>query len=275
MTSFLRHFESLGDNCEFGFVLINNGVHDGGMFRWTMIRDFLPIGEAIDNGFENIYAFDNLTPCSPDMVRDNKTSIEFHTKMPIVADGGTFRFNAPKNELLSIYYFEREKCFYLVEKFFRTLKQASRIYVLKSTDQPLAQVTVDAILKSLRRHGDVSLLWICEADSAKPAGTVEMLGNNLYRGFISRFSKTLAIEDIDIPSWLSVCEKTLKLHTSIHGNFTEDADHQRPTQQPHELPTWFDAKLYLLANPDVAEAGMDAGEHYLQHGWKEGRLTRL
>lgn len=37
---------------------------------------------------------------------------------------------------------------------------------------------------------------------------------------------------------------------------------------PHPL---FAAARYLEANPDVAEAGISPFEHYLEHGWREGR----
>lgn len=37
------------------------------------------------------------------------------------------------------------------------------------------------------------------------------------------------------------------------------------------LPEGFDAEAYLRANPDVAEVGMDAGEHWLEYGRKESR----
>ncbi len=275
MSSFLQHFESLGDNCEFGFVLINNGIHDGGMFRWTMIRDFRQVVRAIDDGFDNIYAFENLAPCSPDMVRDSKSGIEFHTKMPIIAKENGFEFGAPKNDLRPTHYYEREKCFYLSEKFFKTLQQASKIYVLKSTDAPVSRDVVDEVLAGLRRRGDVSLLWVCESDTDHPAGTVEKLSDHLYSGFITRFSTRLTIEDIDVNGWLSVCETTFNLHVSTHGAFQNTNEHQpSPTQRPLELPSWFNPQLYLLANPDVADAGMDAGDHYLQFGWKEGRLTQ-
>jgi hypothetical protein len=40
------------------------------------------------------------------------------------------------------------------------------------------------------------------------------------------------------------------------------------------LPAGFDATLYLKANPDVARAGVDAAEHYLRYGRKEGRSLR-
>ena len=40
------------------------------------------------------------------------------------------------------------------------------------------------------------------------------------------------------------------------------------------LPDDFDAAAYLAANPDVAEGGMEAGDHYLRYGRREGRPLR-
>ena len=41
-----------------------------------------------------------------------------------------------------------------------------------------------------------------------------------------------------------------------------------------QLPDGFDAKLYLEANPDVAAAGVDAVDHYVEFGRAEGRPLR-
>lgn len=37
----------------------------------------------------------------------------------------------------------------------------------------------------------------------------------------------------------------------------------------------FDVDYYITAYPDIAEAGVDPLEHYLQHGWREGRNPSL
>lgn len=34
--SLVARFESLGDNCEFGFVQRRSGVEDGGLLRWAV-----------------------------------------------------------------------------------------------------------------------------------------------------------------------------------------------------------------------------------------------
>ena len=40
------------------------------------------------------------------------------------------------------------------------------------------------------------------------------------------------------------------------------------------VPSDFDAELYLEANPDVRAAGVDPIQHYLTHGYSEGRPLR-
>ena len=37
------------------------------------------------------------------------------------------------------------------------------------------------------------------------------------------------------------------------------------------LPNDFDSKKYLTFNPDVSAAGVDPGQHYIDHGSQEGR----
>jgi O-methyltransferase len=52
------------------------------------------------------------------------------------------------------------------------------------------------------------------------------------------------------------------------------ADSAPPPQRPQdeEFPADFDAKFYLEVNADVAAAGWDPRQHYLQYGRQEGRL---
>src|SRR6185369_11167975 len=45
----------------------------------------------------------------------------------------------------------------------------------------------------------------------------------------------------------------------------------RASQKEHALPADFDAEFYLEVNTDVAAAGHDPRQHYLQYGRGEGR----
>jgi hypothetical protein len=46
---------------------------------------------------------------------------------------------------------------------------------------------------------------------------------------------------------------------------------QSPAQQDPRLPTGFNPRRYLELNPDVAAAGADPVQHFLNHGYAEGR----
>lgn len=56
--------------------------------------------------------------------------------------------------------------------------------------------------------------------------------------------------------------------------FINDARERHPNGAMAVPPPDFDSRLYLLANPDVAQANMDGRYHYQMHGWKEGRPLR-
>jgi len=45
-------------------------------------------------------------------------------------------------------------------------------------------------------------------------------------------------------------------------------------RRPLELPIEFDANIYLAIHKDVADAGVDPVQHYLTHGYREGRRFR-
>lgn len=51
-------------------------------------------------------------------------------------------------------------------------------------------------------------------------------------------------------------------------------DATAPGQARWQQDEVFDPQLYLLANPDVAAAGVDPAQHYLLHGRREKRRLR-
>jgi hypothetical protein len=76
------------------------------------------------------------------------------------------------------------------------------------------------------------------------------------------------------------------LHGAIEHGSEGAADwrryvHQRPhaimvsNPERSRLPSDFDPETYLILNPDVRAAGVDARRHYLRHGMVEGRLYKV
>jgi hypothetical protein len=69
----------------------------------------------------------------------------------------------------------------------------------------------------------------------------------------------LCVEKIIYGTWRGIPSSVYQDHVIV-----------RPLRQGR-LPSGFDPKIYYELNPDVAEAGADAVEHYLLFGYKEGR----
>ncbi len=58
---------------------------------------------------------------------------------------------------------------------------------------------------------------------------------------------------------------------ALFGTPPADLGDRVRLRRPGEAPVPFDAAAYLAAHPDVRAAGMAPLQHYLQHGWGEGR----
>ena len=56
-------FESLGDNCEFAFYLRDQGVDNGSLFRWALIKDYSSLLALLKSNLNGIYEHDNLNSC--------------------------------------------------------------------------------------------------------------------------------------------------------------------------------------------------------------------
>jgi SAM-dependent methyltransferase len=55
-------------------------------------------------------------------------------------------------------------------------------------------------------------------------------------------------------------------------NFSEDTEDMMLLTEAQRAPlSGFNAQRYLAANPDVRAAGINPYEHYMVHGWREGR----
>lgn len=76
-------------------------------------------------------------------------------------------------------------------------------------------------------------------------------------------------------NWLSrarkIFAKLSRSKRSVRALRAQEARWKLPAQKIAEVRAHFDAKYYLFSNPDVAADGGDPFEHYMDHGWREGR----
>lgn len=77
---------------------------------------------------------------------------------------------------------------------------------------------------------------------------------------------------------MTVSMATMKDLLSAMGEYIREAEPSASPVAPYwiekGLPSDFDAKAYLLHNPDVAAAGVEAEAHYINNGRWEGRVYK-
>jgi hypothetical protein len=201
----LRCFESLGDNCEFGFVQRANGYEDGGLLRWSISPLDKLIG-CFDTDFKGLYAFDNLEPSAPDMVRDLATGLMFHTRMHSV-DGRFVLSDAARREL---YADEKDKMDHLLSKFRRRIREPGTICVYKR-NSGVVDSDAQRLQQSLNKLGPSTLLVVRSTDDPARWGTIERSDSGFLVGFVDAFAPYFAADQISFRIWDLLLQKTYRL----------------------------------------------------------------
>jgi glycosyltransferase involved in cell wall biosynthesis len=201
-------FESLGDNCEFGFVLRALGNNTSSLLRWGLLDSVADTARGVRTSFRNAFTFEHLEPAGEgQMVRDVTSGVAFHTQMRSIERDGRWEFIAPEAERRKIYEQESRKLDYLRQKFDREIAGNHRIYVTKRNDG-LSQSDVEALLNAVRFRGGGRLLYVTLADSSHAAGTVERISDTLVHGWIDRFAPYDHADHVSLTHWQSLLMAT-------------------------------------------------------------------
>jgi hypothetical protein len=191
----LQRFESLGDNCEFGFVQRANGYEDGALLRWS-ISPLDKLILCLDNNFKDFYVFDNLEPSAPDMVRDTGTGLMFHTQMHSI-DGRFVLGDAVRQD---IYAKEKSKMDHLLDKFRRRIQQPGTICVYKR-NSGTTDDEAQRLQRSLNGLGQSTLLLVKSTDDKARWGTVERSPLGFVVGLLDEFAPYFAADQVSIRVW--------------------------------------------------------------------------
>ncbi len=146
-------FESLGNNCEFGFVQDAAGCRGLSLFKNVGFDATEQIIDAIDADFAGMFedgAFDFIVPNGwPDYALDcRRFGFRFHTGMPHDILNAEAQFET----LLRAFRFLREKLL-------RDLREGTKVFTYRHQvqfNEPLAE----RLAASIRRHGPGWLLWV-------------------------------------------------------------------------------------------------------------------
>jgi hypothetical protein len=220
----LQRFESLGDNCEFGFVQRANGYEGGGLLRWS-ISPLDKLIVCLETDFRDLYMFDNLAPSAPDMVRDVATGLMFHTQMHSI-DGHFVLGDAAR---LEIYAREKHKMDYLLDKFRRKIREQDTVCVYKR-NSGITDTDAKRLQQSLNKLGPSHLLVVTSTADHTRWGAAERSKSGFLAGWIDEFAPYFAADHISIRIW------NLLLRNASGYISSEGGDEGKPPCEPKRSP---------------------------------------
>ena len=208
----MARFESLGEDCEFGFVQRRYGIEPLGLFRFAgaghmrnLLRlietDLDGLGEPGSLSARLLNAVLYRTPEPPLVIpeffmTDRRLGFIFHT----------FRGSEQETEAEAIAANE-QKLRYLKRKFIEDLEDGEKIWLLKDGSRGDNNEAF-AFLDALQRKGPNRLFWVTRVVEGRPSGSVEWIAPNLLRGYSGGSHHDAQVFDAGL--WLRLCRNAYR-----------------------------------------------------------------
>jgi hypothetical protein len=207
LSQLMLHFESLGQNCEFGLVQRKCGAEPLGLLRFasTPLPNLLA---AIAARFEGMGLPDSVrVEMSANgrefMVKDSSYGLIYHAWV-----------KAGEMTAEELHRREVRRVPVLVRKLLEDIELGEKIFVFKGMGA-LAEEAVFPLAAALRRHGPNRLLFVTLADAAHPGGTVEPRAAGYLVGHLDRFAPGEDAHDFVLDQWVNVCRGAYRLAHAV------------------------------------------------------------
>ena len=196
-------FESLGNDCELGFVQRQLGAEPLGLLRFASMP-LAHVVRGLRSGFEglgNDASFRLFADVYSDLiVVDDRFKMEYHTSKYL-----------PAADPISLRSSEMVRQKYLAKKLIEDLEDGEKIFVVKDKHG----IPVDyflMLMDAVQARGPGVILWVDLADDTHPAGSVEVVMPGLMKGFLDRFANLPeGPHTTSLDSWRTVLMKARSL----------------------------------------------------------------
>ena len=202
MAELLTQFESLGNNCEFGFVQRHAGAEPLGLLRWanvpthhllTMLNQrFEGVGEL---EFTELYREIN----GELWIMDTRYDLRTHTFV--------YESEVPGERKDRFRQLMGSRFRHLRKLLVQHLESASKIFVLKSNETLTSEI-VQAIYTAVGTYGPGWLLYVSASDPEHEPGSIAKVHDRLLTGHVD------GLPAIDHKSWRAICKRALELTKS-------------------------------------------------------------
>jgi hypothetical protein len=200
----LTHFESLGENCEFGLVQRRCSAEPLGLLRFsnTLLPNLL---RGLDDKFKNLGSADDLgfrlegKSKKEYIVEEKHYGLVYHT----------FRYKGEIEEE-KFMVSEAARLKFLTRKLNEELKEGSKLFVYRRND-PLENEEILPLLTTVNEYGPNTVFWVVLADAQHPPGSVRWVMPGLLKGYIDRFAPNENAHDLSLEVWMELCANAYQL----------------------------------------------------------------
>ena len=110
---------------------------------------------------------------------------------------------------------ELDRLPYLVRRFYETLEDAEKIFVVRDDTTLIDRMDIERLLAALQRHGNITLLWVSVAIDGHLVGDVEWAGERLLHGWIDRLTTRFAAMSASMAAWGVICQRAHKMWVEV------------------------------------------------------------
>ena len=195
------HFESIGNNCEFGNVQRRAGAEPLGLFRWSFTR-IENIISGLESKFAGVGDIDEIeveiSSAFRDgpreyMIRDKKNNLFYHT--------WNYEGQIDPDKLKNR---EARRLKFLARKFLEDLQAGEKILVYQHHPR-VSDNEVDALLQAVRKIGENPILVVELTEDKSKVGGVDKIGNGLFRGYLDHFTSPNNPYSLSYDAWVKLC----------------------------------------------------------------------
>lgn len=195
------HFESIGDNCEFGIVQRKSGLDPLGLFRFSG-QPLRFIVKALNDQFR---AFADAAS-----IRLVKTEAEYAVFFPPYHMHYHTFIKPDGVDEAALVTQQSTRLRFLARKFTEDAQGGEKIFVVKKNGR-LETAEILPIFAALNRIGRTNMLAVRPATSDRLEGHVDVIMPGLFVGYINEFAQYGNPQVHSLDGWRKVCRSVLEL----------------------------------------------------------------
>ena len=191
-----KHFQSIGDNCEFGLAQRAMGYEGLGLFRFSSV----PLSKVVYGILSDFAGLDDSGHIK--LIRYDDDDHDYmiqHSAYKMLYHTGRKPGDAEPDELLRQ---QSKRLKFLGSTLLEDFEDGQQIFVIKR-NSGISNEEMVSLLSAVSSKGKGTVLWVDVADDQHPPGSVDLIIPGLMKGYIERFA-LLGMKESLISRWSEI-----------------------------------------------------------------------